>query len=71
MIKIDNLKGPSIVQSMNDVIEKGSLQDFIDFAKRYNIFQTSNSKFYTQICDKIKARLDKEGLSYDTVKPNE
>jgi len=52
-----------------DSVEKTNLEDFINFAKSYNIFQESNSKFYDMVCDKIKARLDREGLSHDTVRP--
>ena len=54
--------------TMFDIVENGELQDFINFAKSYNIFQISNSKFYDLMCDKIKARLDREGLSYDVLK---
>ena len=52
-----------------DLIQSGNLDDFIEYAKTYNIFQDSNSKIYTDICNEIKARLDKEGLSYDSVRP--
>ena len=54
---------------MFDIVDNGQLQDFINFARGYNIFQTSNSKFYDMMCDKIKTRLDKENLPYDTVRP--
>ena len=53
----------------NQLIDDSSLEDFIKFAKKYNIFQESNSKVYDNICDKIKARLDREGLSHETVRP--
>jgi hypothetical protein len=52
-----------------ELINNGSLDDLIEFAKSYNIFQTSNSRIYTEVCNEIKARLDKEGLSHDTVRP--
>jgi len=52
-----------------DMIENGTTQDFIVFAKSYNIFQMGGTKFYQMMCDKIKERLDKEGLSYETVRP--
>lgn len=51
------------IDSMNTV-------EFIAFAKSYNIFQNSNSKFYNEVCSKIKLRLDREGLAYDIVKPD-
>lgn len=52
-----------------DKIENSSTEDFIKFAKKYNIFQESNSKFYDDMCNRIKARLDREGLSHETVRP--
>jgi len=50
-------------------INESSLDDFITFAKNYNIFQESNSKVYDIVCEKIKARLDREGLDYEIVRP--
>lgn len=52
-----------------DLVENLSLPDFIKWAKEYNIFQESNSKAYIRVCDLIKARLDREGLSHETVRP--
>ena len=52
-----------------DKIENSNIEEFIDFAKKYNIFQDSNSKFYNEVCNKIKARLDREGIDYETVRP--
>lgn len=52
-----------------ELIKNGNLDEFIEFSKKYNIFQTSNSRIYTEMCDEIKARLDKEGLSHNTVRP--
>jgi len=66
-----------IIQSNNfenfyknlELIENGNIQDVIAYAKQYNIFQTNGTKFYKMMCDKIKARLDREGLSHETVRP--
>lgn len=66
MRKIINLN--SYTDKIN-LIENSTKEDFITFAKQYNIFQQSNSKIYDEMCDKIKARLDREGLSYDIVRP--
>lgn len=53
-----------------EVIEHGDLNEFIKFAKSYNIFQEKNTgKLYKHLCDLIKARLDREGLSHETVRP--
>jgi hypothetical protein len=57
-------------QQKIDIIDNGSMDDFIHFAKNYNIFQPEpHSKIYEEVCDKIKARLDREGLSHETVRP--
>lgn len=59
----------NIVGEFFDKIENLSTTEFIQFAKKYNIFQESNSKLYDDICNRIKARLDREGLSHETVRP--
>ena len=56
-------------KNFDEIINNSTKEEFIDFAKSYNIFQESNSKLYDMVCDKIKARLDREGLSHDTVRP--
>ena len=56
------------LNKMNDLIESGPLAEFLTFAKEYNIFQVSNSKFYDMTCDKIRQRLTKEGLTEDALK---
>lgn len=68
-MKNSSFNGYYMLQNINNIIENGSTADFIEFAKRYNIFQKSNSKFYDQMVNKIKQRLDREGLNYDIVKP--
>lgn len=56
------------LQLMMDLISDGPLAEFLTFAKEYNIFQVSNSKFYDMTCDKIRQRLTKEGLTEDALK---
>ena len=53
-----------------DFIENSTTEEFINFAKQYNIFQSRGTNLYKETCDKIKARLDRESLSYDTVRPD-
>ena len=53
---------------LSNLIETTSLDEFLTFAKEYNIFQVSNSKFYDMTCDKIRQRLTKEGLTEDALK---
>jgi hypothetical protein len=52
-----------------DLVDNGPIDEVISFAKQYNIFQVSRSSVYTNLCNKIKARLDREGLPYETVRP--
>lgn len=72
--KIYNIN-PSIglqkLDEINNIIESGSLSDFIIFAKSYNIFQDSNNKFYKLTCEKIRTRLGKENLTEDDIRPGE
>jgi hypothetical protein len=68
---INPSEGFKKIQQMNDVVESGSLQEFLDFAKTYNIFQESNNKFYKSMCEKIRQRLIKENLTEDDVRPGE
>ena len=62
MIIIDN------ITPILTLIAIGPLEEFITFAKEYNIFQESNSRFYDETCAKIRERLSKEGLSEDSLK---
>jgi hypothetical protein len=56
-------------QRILNIISDGSTEDFINFAKTYNIFQESRSKVYDRICNLIRERMIKENLSYDLIKP--
>jgi hypothetical protein len=56
------------IVKLNQLIESGPLDEFLVFAKTYNIFQISNSRFYTQTCDKIRERLVKENLTENDLK---
>ena len=51
-----------------ELIDNGDLNKFIEFAKTYNIFQESNSKFYTQMCQRIRDRLNRENLNEDILR---
>lgn len=61
--------GENMVEIWYNIIDNGTLDEFVLFAKQYNIFQPARAKIYTHMCTKIKERLDREGLSYDTVRP--
>ena len=60
----------NIVQELEDKINNSNLDEFIAWAKEYNIYQEGGTKFYKSMCDKIKERLDKENLDYDVVRPD-
>ena len=56
------------VNEIFELIDNGDLNKFIEFAKTYNIFQESNSKFYTQLCQRIRDRLNRENLNEDILR---
>lgn len=52
------------------ILESGTIEEVIELAKsRYNIFSNNPGKLYTEMCNKIKARLDDAGLDYEIVRP--
>jgi len=61
--------GDNVLDQYKKIIETGTSEEFISFAKKYNIFQVPRSSVYRNMCILIKARLDREGLSYETVRP--
>jgi hypothetical protein len=56
------------VIEMFELIDTGAVNKFIEFAKNYNIFQESNSKFYTKMCQRIRDRLNRENLNEDILR---
>lgn len=64
-------------QTMNDldnvmnIINNGNKEQFIEFAKRYNIFQETDNKFYAFICNKIKDRAKKDNIDLNLLRPEE
>lgn len=63
------LRWNDIINVERNILENGTIWEVIDLAKRkYNIHVPNNGKLYTEMCNKIKARLDREGLSYDITK---
>lgn len=53
----------------NNIIENGNLDEFLAFAKSYNIFQESKNNCYQSICAKIRQRLQKEKLDETIIRP--
>jgi hypothetical protein len=56
------------VNKIFTLIDNGDVDEFITYAKTYNIFQESNNKFYAQMCQRIKDRLERENLSIDVLR---
>ena len=53
-----------------ETIANGPIEEVIALAKsHYNIFVPNSGKLYTEMCNRIKARLDKEGLSHEICRP--
>jgi hypothetical protein len=67
-MNINPINGIEKNNKLIDIIENGNIDDFVKTAKEFNIFQESNNKFYLSICEKIRARLQKENLTEDVVK---
>ena len=60
-----------ITEEVNEIftlIDNGDVNEFIAYAKTYNIFQESNNKFYAQMCQRIRDRLSRENLSEDVLR---
>jgi len=50
------------------LISTGPIDELIEYAKEYNIHQVSNSKRYSEQVDKIKNRLNAEGIDPETIR---
>lgn len=68
-ININPIDGLQINQKIIDIIETGNVDEFLKFAKDYNIFQDSKNKFYLSICEKIKERLKRDNLDISLIQP--
>lgn len=56
------------IQKIEVLISSGPIDELIEYAKRYDIHQISNSRFYTEQVNKIKARLIAEGIDPETIR---
>lgn len=63
-----NLDDYPYIKTLN-FIDKGNIVEVIEFAKKENIFASKINRFEQGLVEKIKQRLDREGLNYDIVKP--
>ena len=56
------------IQKIEVLISSGPIDELIEYAKKYDIHQISNSRFYTEQVNKIKARLIAEGIDPETIR---
>lgn len=69
-VRVQNLLAPArLIDEINNTINNADIPNFIEFAKKYNIFQESTNAFYLENCEKIKKRCIKDNISLDLIKP--
>jgi hypothetical protein len=56
------------LDDMINIIENGSVEEFITVAKEYCIFQETTNTFYNSMCERIRQRLTRENLSEDVLR---
>ena len=66
-MKIINVDDYSIYKIFN-MIDTGDINEVIDYAKKEDIFAEKVNRFQNRVVQKIKDRLEKEGLSLDILR---
>lgn len=56
--------------SIFNMIDRGDINEVIEFAKQENIFADKVNRYQKRAVQKIKDRLEKEGLSLEIVRPD-
>lgn len=56
------------LEKVQVLIASGPIDELIEYVKVYDIHQVSNSRFYTEQVNKIKARLIAEGIDPETIR---
>jgi len=51
------------------LIDDGDIQDVIDYAKKENVLGERINTWQRCVTERIKERLDREGLDYEIVRP--
>lgn len=64
-----NLDEYPIYQILN-LIDNGNIDEVIKYAKNENIFADKINTWQRCVVERIKQRLDREGLEYDIVRPD-
>lgn len=65
---MSNLYAYELVKNYDKKIFETSKDEFIQFAKNYNIFQSSENKFYLDNVKKIIQRCEQENISLDLLR---
>lgn len=58
-----------VINILEYYLKEASKEEFIKWAKSYNIFQNSSNQFYKIVCEKIKEKCQKENINIDLIKP--
>lgn len=67
MIDISNIIDK--VAEQNRIINEGTKQELVDYAKQFDIFQDrTNSKLYAEICQRIEDKLKTFGVDIESLK---
>lgn len=66
---MSNLYAYELVKNYDKRIFETSKDEFIQFAKNYNIFQSSQNKFYLDNVKKIIQRCEQENISLNLLRP--
>ena len=56
------------IERIEKLIDSGPINELIEYAKLYNIHQTSTQVLYNEKCDRIKQRLIAEGIDPETIR---
>ena len=66
-MNIINMEKNSII-TVFIMIDRGDINEVIEFAKQENIFADKVNRYQKRVVQKIKDRLEKEGLSLEIVR---
>jgi len=68
MIQVDVVEIINEIERTEALIDSGPISELIEYAKLYNIHQTSTQILYNEKCERIKQRLIANNIDPDTVR---